>query len=333
MKDQQTQALAARYLRFADEEVRGRSPLYETFARGVANEADVLGFLASLPKDKRQPNLLLAAVRHLSGVARDWPQFRERLLRDPAAVGFVMLTHATQTNEPARCATLLPVLARLPQPLALIEVGASAGLCLLPDFYGYDFGPTVIRPRAAGVDHPIFSCAVNEATPLPQEMPKIVWRAGLDLNPLDPADPAQAEWLQTLVWPEQTQRLAGLRAALKIGAVQQPRVVKGNLLGDDLDRLCRDAPKDATLVVFHTAVVAYVADMGQRRAFADKVRSICRFWISNEAPTVFPGIPSGAGQPPDAGRFLLSVNGFPVAWTDPHGAAIDWTAGHDWHPA
>jgi len=24
------------------------------------------------------------------------------------------------------------------------------------------------------------------------------------------------------------------------------------------------------------------------------------------------------------GRFLLSVNGTPVAWTDPHGRSIDW---------
>nr|WP_275311681.1 DUF2332 family protein [Streptomyces yunnanensis] len=44
-------------------------------------------------------------------------------------VSSLMLVRLTQTNESARCATLLPVLATLPQPLALIEVGASAGLC------------------------------------------------------------------------------------------------------------------------------------------------------------------------------------------------------------
>jgi hypothetical protein len=49
-----------------------------------------------------------------------------------------MLAQSTQTNEPGRCAALLPMLARLPEPLALLEVGASAGLCLLPDFYTYD---------------------------------------------------------------------------------------------------------------------------------------------------------------------------------------------------
>ena len=51
-----------------------------------------------------------------------------------------MLERRTQTNEAARCALMLPLLAALPQPLALLEVGASAGLCLLPDRYGYDYG-------------------------------------------------------------------------------------------------------------------------------------------------------------------------------------------------
>jgi hypothetical protein len=55
----------------------------------------------------------------------------------------------TQTNEPARCATLLPLLALLPQPLALLEIGASAGLCLLPDLYSYKYtDSTFIAPSS-----------------------------------------------------------------------------------------------------------------------------------------------------------------------------------------
>ena len=46
---------------------------------------------------------------------------------------------------------LLPVLAQLPQPLALLEVGASAGLCLMLDSYGYDYGNRVLCPPA-GID-------------------------------------------------------------------------------------------------------------------------------------------------------------------------------------
>jgi hypothetical protein len=49
--------------------------------------------------------------------------------------------------------------------------------------------------------------------------------------------------------------------------------------------------------------------------------SMCPYWISNESPLVFPDASGLAAKP---GRFLLSVNGSPVAWTDPHGAALEW---------
>jgi hypothetical protein len=317
-------AVAARYVRFADDEARGRSPLYEQLARGVAGDREAIGFLLTLPPEKRQPNLLFAAVRHLFDTPVDWTDFHQMLMAKPDAVRAVMLTRATQTNEPARCATLLPVLARLPQQLALVEVGASAGLCLLPDRYGYDYGRRRIDPNAAGQDFPVFTCAANEATPLPASMPRVVWRAGLDLNPLDASDPAQAAWLETLVWPEQKQRLANLRTALKIAAAIRPRVVRGDLLGDALEELCGEAPKDATLVVFHTAVLAYVADRSHRQAFAERAMRLSRYWISNETPRVFRDAALGGAVGEGAGRFLLSVNGAPVAWTDPHGASLQW---------
>ena len=67
-----------------------------------------------------------------------------------AEVEAVMLERRTQTNEPARCALLLPLLAALPQPLALLEVGASAGLCLLPDRYALRLRrPPARRARGA----------------------------------------------------------------------------------------------------------------------------------------------------------------------------------------
>jgi hypothetical protein len=329
MSDQRSVDLSARYTRFADEEVRGRSPLYEALARGVAANQDVIRFLMALPPEKQQPNLLFASVRHLFGIPADWHHFLQCLFSDPDAVRSAMLTHSTQTNEPARCATLLPVLAQLPQPLALIEVGASAGLCLLPDFYGYDYGGRMIHPEQTTAKHPVFACSASETTPLPQTLPQIVWRAGLDLNPLDAGDRRQAEWLETLVWPEQTERLANLQAALTIAAVCRPRIVKGDLLGDDLDQLCREAPADATLVVFHTAVLAYVTDRAKRHAFAERVMSLCPYWISNESPRVFPNAVMEAARNDRSGRFVLSVNGSPKAWTDPHGAALEWIAGSD----
>ena len=235
-----------------------------------------------------------------------------------------MLARSTQTNEPARCAVLLPVLAQLPQLLALIEVGASAGLCLLPDFYGYDFGSGVIPPEVGDGVFPVFHCAVSAETPIPAKMPRIVWRAGLDLNPLNAADPEQSSWLETLVWPERTERLDGLRGALRVAAVQKPHVTKGSLTSDALAALCREAPTGATLVVFHTAVLAYVPVQEERGAFADNVTSLCSYWICNESPHVFPDLLGGLDQPSQAGRFLMSVNRKPSAWTEPHGAAMEW---------
>ena len=113
--------ISAWYVRFADAEALGRSPLYEALARAVAADRETLSFLSTLPDMKRQPNLLLAAVRHLFGTPTGWSEFRRVLLAHPDAVRSLMLERSTQTNEPGRCASLLPVLARLPQPLALLD--------------------------------------------------------------------------------------------------------------------------------------------------------------------------------------------------------------------
>lgn len=332
--DDQHERLANAYRRFADEEARGRSPLYEALARCVAEDTHAIQFLLTLPPPKRQPNLLLAAVRLLCGTAREYAEFRHSLLDHAEAVRALMLARSTQTNEPGRCATLLPVLAMLPQPLALIEVGASAGLCLLPDLYGYDYGPRRLRPADASPQPPIFPCAADAATPLPTALPRVVWRAGLDLSPIDLADAEQAAWLETLVWPEETDRLARLRAAMRVAAADPPRLVPGDLRRD-VAALAAEAPKTATRVIFHTAVLAYVGEREERAAFAREVRSLCDVWISNEAPRVFAEIAERAGAIPTAdagyaaagaGRFLLAVNGSPVAWTHSHGASMQWIA-------
>ena len=75
------------------------------------------------------------------------------------------------------------------------------------------------------------------------------------------------------MWPEQTHRRARLRAAMRIAAEHQPRVVKGDLRSD-LARLAAEASK-ATLVIFHTAVLAYVKSPAERAEFAKSVRTLC----------------------------------------------------------
>jgi len=316
--------LSAAYRRFAADEARGRSPLYEELARGVAADSEILDFLLALPRPKRQPNLLFAAARSLLGTPDGWNRFRRGVTQRKDALHALMLMRSTQTNEPGRCAALLPVLTRLPQPLALLEVGASAGLCLLPDRYGYDYGGRRLMSAQRDVEPPIFPCAVNAATPIPEALPSIAWRAGLDLEPVDIADRNQVAWLETLVWPEQTDRLTRLRAALDIAATDKPRLVEGDLRRD-LTRLANEMPRDATRVIFHTAVLTYVGPT-ERAEFARSVTSFCDVWIANEAPQVFPEIAARAGTPGPRGHFLLAANGQPLAWADPHGASLDWIA-------
>ena len=116
--------LADIYRRFADREAVSRSPLYVEICEGISGDGEILSLLVRLPLEKRQPNLLLAAVKYLRGVSEDWPDFRSWTLSHWNDVEPVILTRRTQTNEPARCATLLPLFAQLPPPLALLEVGA-----------------------------------------------------------------------------------------------------------------------------------------------------------------------------------------------------------------
>ncbi len=235
----------------------------------------------------------------------------------------MMLERRTQTNEPARCATLLPLLAQLPQPLALLEVGAAAGLCLLVDRYCYDYGRRTIPAADGSLDAPTFVCRANEQAPLPGSPVEVVWRAGLDINPLDVTDPEEVAWLETLVWPGEGRRLELLQAAVGVARRDPPRIVEGDLR-HDLATLAQDAPRDATLVVFHTAVLAYVEDSREREAFGEQVRAAGARWISNEGPDVLGLAEPASPQPWPTGQFMLALDVEPVARTDPHGASIDW---------
>jgi len=308
---------ADNYRTFAAE-ARGRSPRYEELALAVAADRVILGFLGTLPAHKRQPNLLFAAARLLGGGPPDQAGLRALVSQRGAELSAVMMTRRTQTNEPARCATLLPALAALPGPLALIEVGASAGLTLLADKYSYDYG----GHRVAGTDPlaPVLGCRPLGPVPLPARVPEIVWRVGLDLNPLDVTNSDDVHWLHCLVWPDETGRDERLSAAVETARRDPPPVHRGDLL-TDLPDLVAKAPRDATVVVFHTAVLAYVR-RPDRVDFAETVSELDVTWLSNESPGVLPGTSAG---PRDRNDFHLVRDGTDqIAVTDPHGTWVKW---------
>jgi hypothetical protein len=309
--------LAEEYADFAVREARGVSPAYERLSLAVSRDDRLLALIGALPPAKRQPNLLFSVVRFLGGPVDDAAAFAEYAVANWPAVEAQMRTRATQTNEAGRCAVLLPVLAALPQPLALLEVGASAGLCLYPDRYAYRYGDHVV-----GSGEPLLECAPTGLVP-PTGVPEVVWRAGLDLNPLDVTDPADVAWLDALTWPEHTHRRARLRAAAAIAAADPPLLIRGDVV-DDLPALAARAPAGATLVVFHSSVMFYVSPP-RRAAFAEVVRGLPGHWVSNESPDVLRYEGTLPAPPPgDALHNVLALDGVPLAWTRAHGQAIRW---------
>jgi hypothetical protein len=306
------------YRWFGDVEAGPVSPTYARLGRAVADDPVLVERLDALPKWKRQPNLLFGVTRYLDGPVADPDAFREWVLAHWDRVVAEMSRRSTQTNEAGRCAPLLPLLAALPQPLALLEVGASAGLCLYPDRYAYDFGGHRLG------DGPVtLGCAVEGPVPLPRELPTVVWRAGLDLNPLDAGSAEDVRWLAALVWPEQEDRRARLRAAAAVVAADPPLLVRGDLR-TDLPALAARAPAGATLVIMHTAVLAYL-EPAERAAFARTVGGLPAHWISNEGGAVFPWQSEAVGLEPEMrARFVLALDDRAVALTGPHGASLTW---------
>lgn len=309
--------IASMYAEFAVREARGVSPAYERLSLAISRDEELLARLGGLPPAKQQPNLLFGVVRFLGGPVDDPAAFGAFVVAHWLAVEAELRARATQTNEAGRCALLLPVLAALPQPLALLEVGAAAGLGLYPDRYSYRYGGHTVGSGA-----PVLDCAVTEPAPLAR-LPEVVWRAGLDLNPLDVTDPGHIAWLEALIWPEHTHRRARLRAAAAIAAADPPTLVRGDL-ADDLPALAARAPAGATLVVFHTSVL-YQVPAARRGAFVEAVRGLPGHWIAVEAPDVLTY--SGLPPPPDrAWHNVLALDGRPLAWTRGHGQAMVWFA-------
>lgn len=313
---------AAVYEGFAAAEARGVSPLYEEWAVSLAKDAVVLALIDQLPRQKRQPNLVFAAARLIGAPLAPYPEFRGWLLEQWPAVEPVIHARMTQTNEPGRCAVLLPLLSRIEGPVALIDAGASAGFCLYPDRYSYRYrtgdGGRLLHP-ASGSSLVELPCTLAGAA-VPERLPDVVWRAGIDLNPLDVQNPADMIWLETLVWPEHQERRDRLRTVAKIAADDPPMLVRGDIV-EALPQLVDKAPKDAVVVVFHSAVLPYL-DPDHRQRFVDLVQGLGVVWISHEGEAAIPAVREQLPRSAE-GRLVLSQDGIPQAFTGPHGQSYE----------
>ncbi len=311
------------------------SPCFEEWALGVAEDPEVLAWLATLPDRKRQANLVFAAARwHGVPAPGPYDALRAALLGDgpDGPIRATILSRATQTNEVGRLATLLPAFASVAggRPISLIEVGTSAGLCLFPDRFAYRWTGGDIGGDIHEIGNgPLLTCEVTGEPPLPRVVPTVAWRAGIDVAPVDVADDDAVAWLEMLVWPEQEERRERLRAAVAIARADLPRIERGDLL-ERLPALLDEArhhQPDAEVVVFHSAVIAYLTAPDRVR-FATMMAELvaagrCR-WVSNEGPRVLPDVVPAGVMAPVGPYFVLGVDGRGVAFTHGHGATLDW---------
>lgn len=321
------QQLRAFYRHFAAVEAAGVSPLYAEWAEGLAGDDGVVELLMQLPAAKRQPNLVFATARVHGAPLTGWPDARAHLVLYWEAISQTILQRRTQTNEAGRIAVLNCAFSRIAEatgaPLALIEVGASAGLGLYPDAwpitYTRDDGGAdyELKPEGPLVAETQLSCRLEGVEP-PAGLPRIGWRAGIDLNPLDLAEPADRQWLEALVWPGMEYRLQRLAAGAELIEQDPPQLHAGDL-NEKLEEVLSQVPAGTVPVVFHSAVLVYLS--GKERArFVELVQRAGVRWVSNEGLQVFPDIASKLpGVDPQAEGFILALDGEPLARTGPHG--------------
>ena len=314
--------LQRRYRRWAEVEADPVSPLYAEWARGIADDEPLLTRVAELEGGKRQPNLVFASARMAGVPLESWSVVRDEFETKWLAIRASALSRGTQTNEPLRMATLLPAVGDIRGTVALVEVGASAGLCLYPDRWRYRFGPG----RYLGEpDRPLLETKASASVPVPRELPAITWRGGVDLQPLSPDDAETKDWLEALIWPDGHGRVDGervdrVRTGLAIARREPANLVAGDLRSESLAVVEEAARHADRVIVWHSAVLAYLGG-SDRAAFAGLMSELDVTWISNEGSTVVPGDEAAWASPSD---FVLRRNGVPLAVTHPHGRGITW---------
>lgn len=237
---------------------------------------------------------------------------------------------APQTNEVRRCALLLPgwlfVAQRTGLPLALLELGASAGLNLWADRWQHEHGAWS-WPGAAGALR-LSSQWRGAPPPLPQTL-HIASRQGCDLAPVDLADAGERRRLAAYVWPDQRERAELLQAALAVAprwmAQEQVQVQPRDAVEFVQSELQTPRPGCATLV-YHSVVWQYMA-AAERQALTEAIEH-AGARASAEAPLAWLSFEHPRSDAPGELRCRLWPGGHDelLATAHPHGAWIEWRA-------
>lgn len=296
--------------RFADASEFASSPLYRSLARVVA-ENEALLRLAARGRRGQQPTFLFFGAVHallLGGAEHELAQFYRSIVGEaarlpdkagPALVAFcaenadplaaIIETRLVQTNVVKRALALRYGLAAIGRqvaaPVHLIEIGASAGLLLRFNRYGYTVGGRSFGERASPVQ---IDAAWRGAAAVPDLdlLPPLASVTGVDLHPLDARNAADRRWLEALVWPENRYEADLLRRALDLVAAAPPKIDAGDAI-DACPALAASLPPGEPRVVFHAITRLHVPPEklgtfdGAIAALGDAAPL---YWLSLEGP-------------------------------------------------
>ena len=308
------------------------SPLYQLFTARIAQDPDMLRLVADI-ENVPPLNLLFGGVQLLltpaDALAAWYPRygghaepsdqayeaFRSFALERCDELVRIGSTRRTQTNEVGRAAVLLPFIVEqltgIDEPVHGVDVGASAGLNLCLDRFAYDYSGVRVGSSALTL-----ACENRGGFPVPDAVPTFASRTGLDLDPVDPADPDAVAWLEALVWPEHNGRLERLRAAIDIRQHTPVTMVAGDAV-QTLPAVEANLGEGA-LLLWHT--VALYQMTAQQNADFDEVvaeiasrRPVIRISYELPATSSYPEVRIGLRPGREAS----------IAVGHPHGAWID----------
>jgi hypothetical protein len=186
-------------------------------------------------------------------------------LRNHDAALLPWLDGPPQTNEAGRSAGLMTGLLHIAQRygprIEVLEIGSSAGLNLLIDRYAFDLGGV----RAGPADAPVTIRPEWRGPPPPAAPIEIAAVRGVDIAPIDLADPTAAGRLEAYVWVDAVERQD--RLARTIAMVREHGVLLDQ--GDAADwveaRLADPQGHGVTRVLMHSVVWQYIPLDGQQR--------------------------------------------------------------------
>lgn len=293
MQSERLNDLQQTFRRFAEVEARDlASPMYEELAYGVSNDDDLIDIARHTEMHQPAPNMLFAAVQYLlltgvdhalsahypiiSGSARSdssaFADFRVFCLRHGDKVVELIRTRITQTNVVRRCTCLLPIFSMVSEesgsPLALVDVGASAGLNLNFDRYYYTYELKDQRKLNWGMSnsnvHLKAEMRGDALFPSLSREIAVASRDGIDLDPVDLTNPDELLWLRALMWPEHVERHQQLIDA-SIEFEQSDIHLHAGDPSDVLASLISTVPQEHALLVYSTIALYQFPESKRKR--------------------------------------------------------------------